>query len=291
MPPIFDNFLSRVYAMKFKLGCQLNYDLASTCTFIFNICAIENQYQQVLDKNLQIQPNLDYETYSVPNIENSYFRLVAPPGKLNISYQATVELQHNADNPSELSEIPPAELPLDVIPYLYPSRYCQSDRLMKLAQDEFGTLDPGYSRVEAICNWIYAKITYIAGSTDSQTSAYDTATERAGVCRDFAHLGIAFCRALNIPARFVSAYAWQLQPPDFHACFEAYLGNDWYLFDATRLAPIEGLVRIGTGRDAADTAFATVFGDVQLDNMEVYIDSISDRSFPTSNQPTALGIS
>ena len=113
--------------------------------------------------------------------------------------------------------------------------------------------------------------------------AADTATERAGVCRDFAHLGITFCRALGIPARFVSAYAWQLDPPDFHACFEAYLGDRWYLFDATRLAPTNGLVRIGTGRDAADTAFATVFGAVQLNNLDVYIEKIGDASSDKAN--------
>jgi transglutaminase-like putative cysteine protease len=98
--------------------------------------------------------------------------------------------------------------------------------------------------------------------------------ERAGVCRDFAHLGIAFCRALNIPARFVSAYAYQLQPPDFHACFEAYLGDRWYLFDATRLVPTSRLVRIGTGRDAADVSFATVFGAAAMESMQVYIESL-----------------
>ncbi len=213
-------------------------------------------------------------------------RLVVPAGKLAISYQATVNLEHSVDKSNEIAEVLPADIPLDIMHYLYPSRYCQSDRLMKLAQDEFGDCHPGYARVQAVCDWIYDKVTYISGSTDSHTSAYDTVTERAGVCRDFAHLGIAFCRALNIPARFVSAYAWQLQPPDFHACFEAYLGNKWYLFDATRLAPREGLVRIGTGRDAADTAFATVFGTVQLNDMQVYIDRLDDKSLETEDSAT-----
>lgn len=272
--------------MKFKLGCQLDYSVSSTSTFIFNICAVENEYQQILDKSLQVKPDCDRDEYIAPDLENRYLRLVAPEGKLKISYQATVELKHDKENLNQIEETPPAEIPLDIIHYLYPSRYCQSDRLMKLAQDEFGDCQPGYARIQTICDWIYDKITYISGSTDSHTSAYDTATERAGVCRDFAHLGIAFCRALNIPARFVSAYAWQLQPPDFHACFEAYLGNKWYLFDATRLAPIEGLVRIGTGRDAADVAFATVFGTAQLDNMEVYIDRLDDKSVEIQDKAT-----
>ncbi|MGF1542697.1 MAG: transglutaminase family protein [Pleurocapsa sp.] len=273
--------------MKFQLGCQLDYGVGSTSTFIFNIRAIENEYQQIIEQNFQIKPNCQWEEYVVPHVDNSYFRLVAPEGRLAIFYQAMVELKHHTEQPGEISEISPQDIPLDIIPYLYPSRYCQSDRLMKLAQDEFGHCQPGYTRVQAICDWIYDKIDYISGSSDSQTSAYDTATERVGVCRDFAHLGITFCRALDIPARFVSAYAWQLQPPDFHACFEAYLGNKWYLFDATRLAPIEGLVRIGTGRDAADVAFATIFGEAQLENMQVYINSLDERSVAMQQQAIA----
>ncbi len=261
--------------MKFKLGCQLDYDISRSSTFIFNICALDNEEQQVLAENIELKPKCKIEKYIVPQTKNSYLRLVAPEGKLIVAYQATVHLKPPVDNFKDIGEVLPADIPLDLVHYLYPSRYCQSDRLMKLAQDEFGDLESGYAKVQAVCDWIYDKVTYISGSTDSHTSAYDTATERAGVCRDFAHLGIAFCRALNIPARFVSAYAWQLEPPDFHACFEAYLGNKWYLFDATRLAPTDSLVRIGTGRDAADVAFATIFGSAQLDNMQVYIDRLN----------------
>ena len=264
--------------MKFKLGCVLDYDISAPSTFIFNIRAVANQYQQIVNESLTIEPQCKPEEYIDPEHESSYFRLLVPVGKLKINYQATVKLTPDAAKIQEIAEIPPAELPLDVIPYLYPSRYCQSDRLMKLAQDEFGNCASGYARVQAVCDWIYEKIDYISGTSDSHTSAYDTATERAGVCRDFAHLGIAFCRALSIPARFVSAYAWQLQPPDFHACFEAYLGNKWYLFDATRLAPTNGLVRIGTGKDAADAAFATVFGAVQLNEMNVFIENLDQQS-------------
>ncbi len=263
--------------MKFKLGCHLDYDLFSSSTFIFNIRVLANEYQQILGQNLKITPEYEIEEYIDSDHENSYFRLIAPTGKLVIDYQATVDLSHRVDQTTKIKETSVDQLPLEVIPYLYPSRYCQSDRLMKLAQDEFGNGESGYARVQAICDWIYHKIDYLSGSSDSQTSAYDTASERVGVCRDFAHLGIAFCRALSIPARFVSAYAWQLQPPDFHACFEAYLGGQWYLFDATRLAPTNGLVRIGTGKDAADTAFATVFGAIELNNMNVYIDLLDEQ--------------
>ena len=273
--------------MKFKVGCELDYDVSTFSTCIFNIRAIENEYQQIIESNLKIEPDCDRQEYVVPQVENSYLRLTVPEGKLSISYQATVDLHHNTEDKNNISELAPADIPLDIIHYLYPSRYCQSDRLMKIAHDEFGDCQPGYARVTAICDWIYNKVTYMSGSSDAHTSAYDTVTERAGVCRDFAHLGIAFCRALNIPARFVSAYAWQLEPPDFHACFEAYLGKKWYLFDPTRLAPVEGLVRISTGRDAADTAFATFFGALQLNNMEVHIERIDNDSIKLNEKAVA----
>lgn len=259
--------------MKFKLGCQLNYNLTESSTFIFNIGVVKNNDQNVIEENIQIEPSDDFEEYVSPFVENRYIRIIAPPGNLQISYYATVELSKFNHNPDSIPEIPPAKIPLETLYYLSPSRYCESDRLMRLAQHEFGNLKPGYARVTAICNWIYENVTYLSGSTNSHTSAYDTATERAGVCRDFAHLGIAFCRALNIPARFVSAYAYGLEPPDFHACFEAYLGERWYLFDATRLAPLEGIIRIGTGRDAADVSFATIFGPAQMEKMKLFVES------------------
>ena len=134
---------------------------------------------------------------------------------------------------------------------------------------------PATGRLNAICNWIHDNVDYVGGISDEMTSAFDTATQRAGVCRDFAHLAIAMCRALGIPARYVSAYAHRLDPPDFHAVIEAYLqgpsGMGWYLFDPTRKAAPDGLVRIGIGRDAAEVAFATPFGTVDYDKPEVWI--------------------
>jgi transglutaminase-like putative cysteine protease len=123
--------------------------------------------------------------------------------------------------------------------------------------------------VTAITNWIHDNVQYLSGSTNSTTSAYDTVAERAGVCRDFAHLGIALCRALNVPARYFTGYAYQLNPPDFHACFEAYIGGCWLIFDPTRLVPLNGLVRIANGRDAADASVATIFGPVTSNAVQV----------------------
>jgi len=141
--------------------------------------------------------------------------------------------------------------------------------LLRFVNRTFGTLSPGFERVTGICNWIYDHLTYLAGSTDSSTTAVDVLVQAAGVCRDYAHLGIALCRALGIPARYVSGYAVGLDPPDFHGFFEAYLDGRWYLFDATRMAPIDKLVRIAAGRDAADAPFATFVGSATLTSMVV----------------------
>lgn len=260
--------------MKFKLGCQLSYNISQSATIIFNICPINNDSQKVIQETLKLDPPLQIEEYITPVLGNRYFRVNLEKGQFQLDYQATVEVAYKDENPDAIPETVPAEIPLETLPFVYPSRYCESDRLMRLVQQEFGSLQPGYSRLVAICNWIYDNVTYLSGSTNAQTSAFDTATERAGVCRDFAHLGIAFCRALNIPARFVSNYACGLEPPDFHAIFEAYLGGAWYLFDPTRLVPRQRLIRIGTGRDAADVSFATIFGLAQMEQKHIFVDCI-----------------
>lgn len=260
--------------MKFQVGCRLNYELFAPSTLVFNVHAVHCGNQQVLSEQFSTTPNTSCDEWTEPATRNRFVRVCAPAGLLEINYSASVETLPLLNSVAEINEIPSSRLPLDVFPFLYPSRYCQSDRLVRLALGEFGSMTPSYSRVGAICNYIYDKIAYERGSSGVETSAFDTVTERAGVCRDFAHLGIAFCRALGIPARFVTGYAYGLNPPDFHACFEAYLSNGddagcWYFFDATRLAPQTGYVRIGSGRDAADASFATLFGPVQFNGMEI----------------------
>lgn len=257
--------------MQFEIRCQLGYSRASSNVFVFNVGVIQNRYQRILQESLQLDPPLVWEEYISPGLENRYLRVMVPGDTLSLDYQATVELSPTYINPATIPEIPLSELPLEIFHYLYPSRYCESDRLMRLVQQEFGHLRPGYTQVNAICDWIHNNITYLFGISDAHTSAYDIATKRAGVCRDFAHVGIAFCRALNIPARFVTAYAYGLEPSDFHAYFEAYLGDHWYLFDPTRLVARSGLIRIGTGQDAADVAFATIFGPAKLEEMNLSV--------------------
>jgi transglutaminase-like putative cysteine protease len=246
--------------MHFSVGCQLQYDVVSETTLILNVEVQRAGGQHLIAERYDGPPG---EIHEVPETGNRYRRMVLPPGSHRIAYQAEVETNPLlTGDTGTVAEVPVAALPFDVLAHLAPSRYCQSDRLARFATREFGDLPPGHERVQAICNWIYDNVDYVEGSSDGSTSAHDTFTTRAGVCRDFAHLGITFARALGIPARFVSAYALELVPQDFHAVFEAYLGGRWYLFDATRLCPVDGIVKIAVGRDAADTAFATYYGQL-----------------------------
>jgi transglutaminase-like putative cysteine protease len=246
---------------QFRVGCELAYDVHGPGAFILNVAAASNAVQSVREEQLRTNPPLPIaETTSSFDDKRQHRFRVNEPGSLQVNYSALVEVVHEVHGGVEIPEVVPGDLPTEVVPFLYPSRYCESDLLVRLANKEFGRQPGGFARVTAICNWIFENVEYLRGATDAMTSAYDTVTERAGVCRDFAHLAIALCRALTIPARFVAGYTLNLEPPDFHACFEAYLGDRWYFFDATRLAPQTGFVRIGTGRDAADASFATTFG-------------------------------
>jgi transglutaminase-like putative cysteine protease len=161
-----------------------------------------------------------------------------------------------------------------ILQFILPSRYCESDRLYALAAQIVAGYTPGYDCVEAIRDWIHHQIEYKYGTSDASTSAADTAQQRVGVCRDFAHLGIALCRALNIPARMVVGYLYQLEPMDLHAWFEAYINHRWYTFDATQTQPRGNRVAIAYGRDATDVALTTQFGPLNLTKMQVWVKSI-----------------
>jgi len=195
---------------------------------------------------------------------NRFTRIDVAPGPFFIRYVATVELQ---PQPPDLlaTEVPLAQLSGETLTDVKPRSYCEVDLIYSFALRKFGKLLPGYQRVLAICHWVKENVDYQVGSSTVNSSARDVLANRAGVCRDFAHLVIALCRALNIPARFVTAYArYETSPPDFHAIVEVFLGGRWYLFDPTGLTDCADLVRLGTGRDALDVPFATFFGSTRL---------------------------
>lgn len=254
--------------VRMELQIDLRYEIdAYGADFVFNIHAAHTPQQVVRNEQLRINQNITYQVHTDPATRNRFLRLHGEPGVLELTYMATVDItQHHAD-PARLAEVPVRRLPQDVIGYIYPSRYCQSDRLLRTASDQFGSLPQGYGRVQAICDWVRNHVTFTSNASDGTTAAVDTLVERVGVCRDFAHLMIALCRAVNIPARFTTGTDYgadpALGPPDFHAYVEAYVGDRWYLFDPSGTSIPMGLLRFGTGRDAADVAFATMFGGVR----------------------------
>lgn len=256
--------------MLFHVSCSLEYAANFPSTLIVNIHAQRSASQTVLAEEFAIQPQIPSVEFAAEGSENRFVRVQTGPHKtLNVEYRATVDVDVQTYAANSVQDTPVAQLNGLTIPYLFPSRYCQSDRLSRLAWDLFGKIENPHEKVVAITDWIHDNVEYLRGSTDSMTSAYDTVTQRTGVCRDFSHLGIALCRALNIPARYFSGYAYEVEPPDFHACFECFIGGSWVVFDATRLAHLNGLVRIGTGRDAADAAVASIFGSAKCTRMTV----------------------
>ena len=253
--------------VRLKVALDLDYVIADPgCDFVFNIHAAQTPCQVVSSERLELNQPVTPEIFSDPVSGNRYMRLRAGPGNLHVRYSSVVDVTHHFAPPERIPEVPVARLPVRVLNYIYPSRYCQSDRLGKLAIREFGNLWQGYSRVRAIQDWVQQRVTFSSNTSDSNTSAIDTLIEQVGVCRDFAHLMIALCRALSIPARFVTGTDYGadpiLGPPDFHAYVEVYLGDRWYMFDPSGAAIPMGFVRFGTSRDAADVAFATIFGTV-----------------------------
>jgi transglutaminase-like putative cysteine protease len=266
--------------VRLRLSLQLDYQVfESGCDFVFNIHAAHTARQSVVDEMLIVNQHVMSKVETDPATSNRYLRFSAMAGPLRVSYEATVDLSHYFALPADIAETPVSRLPAAVLGYIYPSRYCQSDRLHKLAMREFGKRWQGYSRVQGIRDWVLERTTFASNTSNAQTSALDTLLEQTGVCRDFAHLMIALCRAVNIPARFTTGIDYgadpSLGPTDFHAYVEVYLGGRWYIFDPSGTAIPMGFVRFGTGRDAADVAFATIFGSVQSEAPLINIAAIA----------------
>lgn len=279
--------------MKFSVNSSLSYAVSDTTTFIFNIQALNTMSQMVQEEELKIDPPMDIEEYKAYDVNCRFIRLkVYDPINFTISYKAIVEMNYTIlDNHNSSNLVPVVEFDSYIASFLYPSRYCQSDKLMNFSFKKFGHINTVYEKVLSITDWIYSNIEYVLGSTNAQTSVMDTLIERVGVCRDFAHLGIALCRALSIPARYFTGYAYQLSPQDFHACFEAYIDGNWIVFDPTKLAPLNGLVKITNGRDAADSAVASIFGAAQGTDVSVNCEVLDTSFVPFNNYGDKKGIS
>ncbi len=206
---------------------------------------------------------------------NRCSRFVAPAGLLRLTNSTLVRC---ADEPDEVNvaarEQAVGDLPNEVLVYLLNSRYCEVDRLSKVAYELFGHTAPGWGRVQAICDWVHGKVEFNYQFARPTKTALDVFTERVGVCRDYQHLAITFCRALNIPARYATGYLGDIRVPlrlpmDFSAWFEVYLDDRWWTFDARNNVPRYARILMATGRDASDVALTTSFGQADLVNFFV----------------------
>ena len=252
------------------VACNLEFEVSSAAVLALQVAAASTA-GDVLDERLDV--SLDGADTGLPVSEAAtdwggrIHVIHADAGRLAISYQASIR-------PEKVATPPPATLEVAVdaeaIAALRQSRYCPSDAMAGFVATELAHLEPGPDLAASVAAWVFERLAYLPGSSDTLDTAVDTLLSGAGSCRDFSHLAITLCRALGVPARLVAVYAPGLSPMDFHAVIEARRGTGWEVLDPTRLAPRASLTRIATGRDAADTAFATTLrGDVELMFSEV----------------------
>ncbi len=207
-------------------------------------------------------------------------RLIVPAGGMRIRVEALVATEDFLAVEPDAEPTPIAALPDPVLMFLLPSRYCPSDRMVEQAESIVQGVRAGYAQVEAIRRWLHANLTYQYGVSDASTDALDTLEKRSGVCRDFAHVGIALTRALNIPARQVVGYLHELDPMDMHAWFEAFIDGRWFGFDATQAEPRGARIVVGYGRDAADVAFISNYAPLAIEHMEVSVTCVDSHPAP-----------
>jgi transglutaminase-like putative cysteine protease len=257
--------------MRLSIEAELDYKTEDLRTVLLQIEAAENVADQtIVDGSLEIVDCVSH--VRVPADENVGTRSWARiRDRLTCVYKATVETLRPEADLASLGQVPMHELPGEQVKFLLPSRFCPSDKFGTFVENEFSGLEGG-ARVAAMRDWIEENLQYVRGSSDAETTVVDTFIKRQGICRDYAHLMVTLARASNIPARAVSVYAPDVEPPDFHAVAEVYLDGAWYLVDATGMASPETIVRVGVGRDAADIAFLSIYGSNELVSQSVRVD-------------------
>lgn len=258
---------------------ELHYDITGASDFIFLIHPARTPHQEMLSESLSLAPPVAHLLDTDAATGNRLLKLQADTGTLDLKLEARIEVRHYMEEPARIEAVAPAALPAATLRYLVASRYCQTDQLQQRAWQLFGHLPRGYAQVQAVAEWVRDNIEFRVGTSDPGTSAVDTLANGCGVCRDFAHLAIAFCRSLNYPARFTTGVDYgadaSLGPPDFHAYVEVYL-HRWYLFDVTGISATTGLIRIATGQDAAEVSFARIFGPVRTGMPLVVFSAVED---------------
>jgi transglutaminase-like putative cysteine protease len=276
--------------MLIRLGYDLQFEVPSEVALVALLNVHPSRIQDLREPDiLQTEPRLSVDVYT-DSFGNTCCRVVAPPGILRLYSSTLIEDRGAGDDADwNATETPVGELPTETLQYLLASRYCEVDLLSNTAAELFGSLPHGYSRVRAICDWVHSKVTFGYNFARSTKTALDVYTERVGVCRDFQHLALTFCRCLNIPARYVTGYLGDIGVPvapcpmDFSAWFEAYVGGRWWTFDARHNCSRQGRIMMAVGRDAADVAITTSFGSATLQKFFVVSDEVKKQALVTAS--------
>lgn len=245
--------------MRLYTSCDLAFEIPTPTPFVLMLRPRSGMQQWITREEYRLVPSVPVFEFT-DNYGNLCQRLVAPPGIFTVYTSAEVVTADEVDQAPGAPFVAVQDLPDAELSYLLPSRYCESDRFGQMATEITADQLVGYDQVAAIVAWLRANILFAPGSSNVPVSAVEVNIKQSGVCRDFAHLGIALCRSLTIPARMVVGYLYELEPMDLHAWFEAYVGGRWYTFDATQAEMKGGYVVLGYGRDAADVAVYNQFG-------------------------------
>ena len=276
--------------MHIRIGCEFRYEATWSTPTVMQVQPYPTGTHKVLREEWETIPDLSMHAYN-DIYGNLCQRLLLVPGENVLRYDALVDV---ADGHDEINlnakQMPVEDLPDDVLLYTLPSRFCLSDILSNTAWQLFGQTEPGWGRVQAICDWVHNNIHFQYGASTPVTTALDVYEQRTGVCRDFTQLAVTFCRALNIPTRYVFGYIPDIgvpppdDPMDFCAWMEVYLGGRWWTFDPRNNIPRIGRVLIGRGRDALDVAMVTTYGGPRLQQMTVWADEALTPSSDTTTE-------
>jgi transglutaminase-like putative cysteine protease len=257
--------------MRLKAGVEMILSAPKPVPLIVMLRPRSGEAQWVASERYELEPLVKAIEY-VDCFGNLCQRMVAPASRFLIRTEAIIEVDDAIAVHPGGAPTPPEALPNYALQFLLPSRYCPSDTLEPFAKKVVSGKHPGYDQADAIRAWIRENIEYRYGVSTASTSATDTIRDKAGVCRDFTHIGLSLCRALRLPARMVVGYLHRLDPMDLHAWFEAFIDGRWYTFDATQTEPRGGRIAIAYGRDAADVALITELGNLKTESMHVWVE-------------------
>jgi len=278
--------------MLIRIGYDIAYEVSAPTPMLLMLYVHPERMKDLrAPERLITQPAVDVENYT-DNFGNRCAKIVAPPGLIRLYYDNVIE-ESGLPEPIALNaeQHLVQDLPLEVLPFLLPSRYCEVEKLNEIAWQLFGTTPPGWARVQAVCDWVHEHVTFGYEFAREDRTAWEVFDERRGVCRDFMHLALTFCRCLNIPARYATGYLGDIGVPpsptamDFSAFFQAYLGGRWHAFDARHDERRIGRVAMGYGRDAVDVALTTTFGKHVLRKFQVWTDEIANMPQTLAGTP------